>query len=198
LEKGWPMAKLESSFRNMVVVLLVITLVASLSLAAVYNVTKQPIEAARQAKKEKAIKLVLPPFEHLVEEEMQPPTGKDPVVVYTALLADTLVGYAVETYSDNGFGGRIQLMIGFLPDLSIYNTAVLKHAETPGLGDKMDSLKSNFPLQFKKMEAESFPLAVKKDGGGVDAITAATISSRAFLDGVNRAYETLKVKGDKQ
>ncbi|MDY0025415.1 MAG: RnfABCDGE type electron transport complex subunit G [Lentimicrobium sp.] len=198
MEKGWPMAKLESSFRNMVVVLLVITLVASLSLAAVYNVTKQPIEAARQAKKEKAIKKVLPVFGQLEEEAVLPPTGKDPVVVYKAFNADTLVGYAVETYSDNGFGGRIQLMIGFLPDLSIYNTAVLKHMETPGLGDKMDVEKSNFPVQFERMKAESFPLAVKKDGGAVDAITAATISSRAFVDGVNRAYETLKAKGDKQ
>jgi len=89
-------------------------------------------------------------------------------------------------------------MIGFLPDLSIYNTAVLKHMETPGLGDKMDVEKSNFPVQFERMKAESFPLAVKKDGGAVDAITAATISSRAFVDGVNRAYETLKAKGDKQ
>ncbi len=192
------MAKLESSFRNMVVVLLVITLVASLSLAAVYNVTKQPIEAARQAKKEKAIKKVLPVFGQLEEEAVLPPTGKDPVVVYKAFNADTLVGYTVETYSDNGFGGRIQLMIGFLPDLSIYNTAVLKHMETPGLGDKMDVEKSNFPVQFERMKAESFPLAVKKDGGAVDAITAATISSRAFVDGVNRAYETLKAKGDKQ
>lgn len=191
------MAKLESSFRNMVVVLLVITLVASLSLAAVYNVTKQPIEAAQQAKKEKAIKQALPPFDQLLEEELQPPTGKDPVVVYKAFIADTLVGYAVQTYSDNGFGGRVQLMIGFLPNLSIYNTAVLKHAETPGLGDKMDVAKSSFPLQFKEMKAENFPLAVKKDGGSVDAITAATISSRAFLDGVNRAYETLKAKGEK-
>ncbi len=198
MEKGWPMAKLESSFRNMVVVLLVITLVASLSLAAVYNVTKQPIEAARQAKKEKAIKKVLPVFGQLEEEAVLPPTGKDPVVVYKAFNADTLVGYTVETYSDNGFGGRIQLMIGFLPDLSIYNTAVLKHMETPGLGDKMDVEKSNFPVQFERMKAESFPLAVKKDGGAVDAITAATISSRAFVDGVNRAYETLKAKGDKQ
>lgn len=198
MEKGLLMAKLESSFKNMIVVLLVITLVASLSLAAVYNVTKQPIEAARQAKKENAIKQVLPAFEQLISQKMMPSDGKDSVQIYTGLLADSIVGYAVETYSDNGFGGRVQLMVGFLTNLSVYNTAVLKHMETPGLGDKMEEGKSDFPLQFKKMSAENFPLAVKKDGGKVDAITAATISSRAFVDGINRAYQTLKEKGDNQ
>lgn len=195
--KGWHVVKLESSFRNMVVVLLVITLIASLSLAAVYNVTKQPIEAAQQAKKEKAIKQVIPPFDKLVEEVLQPSTGKDPVVVYKAYLEDSLEGYAVETYSDNGYGGRILLMVGFLPDLSVYNTTVLKHTETPGLGDKMDIAKSDFPVQFKGISSAKFPLMVKKDGGEVDAITAATISSRAFVDGVNRAHEVLTMEGDK-
>ena len=191
------MAKLESSFRNMVVVLLVITLVASLSLAAIYNVTKQPIEAAQLAKKENAIKQVIPPFDKLVEEERNPPVGKDPVLVYKAYLADSLVGYAVQTYSDEGYSGRIFLMVGFLPDLSVYNTTVLKHTETPGLGDKMDIAKSDFPVQFKGIISGEFPLMVKKDGGEVDAITAATISSRAFVDGVNRAHDVLKMEGDK-
>ena len=191
------MAKLESSFRNMVVVLLVITLVASLSLAAIYNVTKQPIEAAQLAKKENAIKQVIPPFDKLVEEERNPPVGKDPVLVYKAYLADSLVGYAVQTYSDEGYSGRIFLMVGFLPDLSVYNTTVLKHTETPGLGDKMDIAKSDFPVQFKGIISGEFPLMVKKDGGEVDAITAATISSRAFVDGINRAHEVLTMEGDK-
>jgi electron transport complex protein RnfG len=76
---------------------------------------------------------------------------------------------------------------------------VLAHKETPGLGDKMDASKSDFPLQFKGKNPADFKLHVTKDGGNVDAITAATISSRAFCDAVERAYVTFqKEKGGTQ
>lgn len=189
------MAKTESSFKNMVLVLLSITLIASFSLAAVYNLTKEPIAKAQQAKKEAAIKQVVPDFEQLESVSVVPDGGGDPVIINKAIKGDEVVGYAVETYSDRGFGGRVQLMIGFIPDGTIFNTAVLKHSETPGLGDKMDAAKSAFPTQFKNQNPESFVLKVKKDGGNVDAITAATISSRAFCDGVQRAYDVVKKEG---
>jgi electron transport complex protein RnfG len=109
--------------------------------------------------------------------------------VYPATLEGALVGYAVETFSNKGFGGRITLMVGFQPDGTVYNTSVVSHAETPGLGDKMDASKSNFSEQFKGIHPSTFRLAVKKDGGDIDAITASTITSRAFADAVSRAYE---------
>jgi electron transport complex protein RnfG len=189
------MAKTESTFKNMVLVLLGITLIASFSLGAVYNLTKEPIAKAQQAKKEAAIKQVVPDFDQLEPISVTQENGDDPMVINKALKEGELVGYAVEAYSDKGFGGRINLMVGFTPDGDIFNTAVLKHTETPGLGDKMDVAKSNFPEQFKNKNPEEFTLKVKKDGGKVDAITAATISSRAFCDGVQRAYDIVKKEG---
>jgi electron transport complex protein RnfG len=81
-------------------------------------------------------------------------------------------------------------MVGLLPDGSINNISVLEHKETPGLGDKMQKNKSSWSEQFNGKNPGSFKLAVTKDGGDVDAITAATISSRAYTDAVKRAYET--------
>lgn len=189
------MAKTESTFKNMVLVLLSISLIASFSLGAVYNLTKEPIAKAQQAKKEAAIKQVVPEFDQLEPVSVTPDDGGDPLTINKAMKNGEVVGYAVETYTDKGFSGRILLMVGFLPDGSIVNTAVLKHTETPGLGDKMDASKSAFPEQFKSKNPEVYKLKVKKDGGEVDAITAATITSRAFCDGVQRAYDVVKKEG---
>lgn len=179
----------------MLLVLLSISLIASFSLGAVYNLTKEPIAKAQQAKKEAAIKQVVPEFDQLEPVSVTPDDGGDPLTINKAMKNGEVVGYAVETYTDKGFSGRILLMVGFLPDGSIVNTAVLKHTETPGLGDKMDASKSAFPEQFKSKNPEVYKLKVKKDGGEVDAITAATITSRAFCDGVQRAYDVVKKEG---
>ena len=88
-------------------------------------------------------------------------------------------------------------MVGVLPDGSINKVAVVSHKETPGLGDKMDSKKSNFSIQFEGKNPETFKLKVKKDGGDVDAITASTITSRAYCDAVERAFKALKEGGAK-
>ncbi len=192
------MAKTESSFKNMVLTLLVISLVASFSLGAVYNLTREPIAKAQQQKKENAIKQVVPEFDRLEQVSVIPDEGGEAVIVNKAFKADSIVGFAVETYTDKGFGGQVLLMVGFRPDGTIVNTAVLKHTETPGLGDKMDASKSDFPNQFRDKSPESFKLSVKKDGGDVDAITAATISSRAFCDAVQRAYKAVRKEGGQQ
>jgi len=83
-------------------------------------------------------------------------------------------------------------MVGFLPDGTIYDVEVLDHKETPGLGDKIDRKKSDFTRQFQNKNPGAFSLTVKKDGGSVDAITAATISSRAFCNAVQRAYDVYR------
>jgi electron transport complex protein RnfG len=118
-------------------------------------------------------------------------TGEgDSLDVFPAKKDDVLVGYAVTTYTKKGFSGNITLMAGFSPDGSIFNITVLEHKETPGLGTKMTEPK--FKDQFKGKNPLQFKLKVKKDGGPVDAITAATISSRAFCDAVQRAYNTIQ------
>jgi electron transport complex protein RnfG len=190
--------KLESTFINMVLVLFIVTGVAALALGAVYSATKEPIEAAKAAKLKSAIENVIPDFDEYTEKEVMPATGKDPLTFYVATKNNEVVGTAIKTYTDNGFSGRISIMLGFTPDGAIYNTAVLEHKETPGLGDKMEAAKSDFSAQFKGKNPDNYQLTVTKDGGDVDAITAATISSRAFCDAAERAYEAYKAEGGNQ
>ena len=184
------MAKKESNFKNMAIALLTITVVAGLALSVVYSVTKEPIAASQKAKINNAIKMVIPEFETISDTVMMPSEGKDSIHVHRLMKGAESTGNAIETYTDKGFAGRFSLMVGFNPDGSIANIEVLEHKETPGLGTKM-ALPA-FKDQFKGLKISDLPggqLKVKKDGGTVDAITAATISSRAFCDAVNRANE---------
>jgi electron transport complex protein RnfG len=189
------MAKTESTFRNMVLSLTIIALVASACLGFVYEMTKGPIEMSVLNKKLSAIKEVVPDFTNNPDREMfRLPTGEgDSLDVYPARKDGKIIGYAINTYSNAGFSGNISLMAGFRPDGTIINITVLSQKETPGLGNKMTETK--FKDQFNDKDPSSFRLKVKKDGGSVDAITAATISSRAFCDALQRAYNTLEKGG---
>ena len=185
------MAKLESTFRNMLLVLTSITLVAAVALGSVYNLTKEPIEASKRAKKENAIKEVLPPYDRLDEEELVQIEGlADPFYVYKAYLGEKFVGAAVQSYSKNGFSGEIKVMVGFDEAGNIVNYAILEQKETPGLGTKMvDWFKTEKGNQdVRGLNGATNNLTVAKSGGEVDAITAATISSVAFLESVRFAY----------
>lgn len=187
------MAKRESTFINMLLALFLVTLISSTSLGLVYNVTKEPIEEAKLKKKLLAIQEVVPEFNNIPSEEAKSITeGKDNLTLYPAKKDGKLVGTAIETYTNNGFGGKIKIMVGVLPDGTIINTTIMEHKETPGLGDKMEKEKSDFSLQVNGKNPETFKMKVKKDGGDIDAITAATISSRAFCDAIQRAYNTYK------
>lgn len=187
--------KKESSLRNMVLTLLLVPGIASLALGGVYVLTKDRIEQAKQRKLQNAISLVLPEFDSLAIASRMPDSGKDSLFFYHAFKEDSLIGTAVKSYTDIGFSGRFTIMVGFLTDGYIYDAMVLEHKETPGLGDKMEKKKSPFTDQFKRMKPLTSTLKVKKDGGTVDAITAATISSRAFCDAVSRANDEYTKKG---
>ena len=184
---------MQSSLKNMVIVLGSITLVSSAAVGGIYLLTKEPIEAAQIKKVNDAIALVMPEFDNVPSEEaiVKEADGEN-VNVYPATLNGEPVGYAIETFSKNGFGGKISLMVGFLPDGTIKDISVISQNETPGLGDKIQKSKSNFAVQFEGKNPATFKLAVKKDGGDDDAITASTISSRAFTDAVQRAYNILQ------
>ena len=184
---------MESSLKNMVIVLGSITLVASAAVGGIYRLTKEPIEAAQIKKVNDAIAQVMPEFDNTPSEEaIEKEADGETVKIYPATKEGLPVGYAIETFSKNGFGGKISLMVGFLPDGTIKDISVISHNETPGLGDKIQKSKSDFAVQFEGKNPESFKLAVKKDGGDVDAITASTISSRAFADAVARGYNILQ------
>lgn len=175
---------MKSTLINMVAVLFSITLIASAGVGAVNMITVEPIAAAKAAATEAALGVVLPAFDKTESEELS--IDEMPIVVYTATNAGETVGYAVETMTKSGFSGVVKLMVGFLPDGTINNVNVLQQAETPGLGTKMCD-EGNPLLAGVKGKEGTATFRVKKDGGEVDALTAATISSRAYLDAVNRA-----------
>ena len=155
------MAKLESTFKNMVLSLVIISMVAAGALAGVYMLTLGNIEAQKKAKQE-AAKL--------------------------AVLAGHEDGFAVETAVD-GFGGTFRVMVGFDQEGNILGYEILEHQETPGLGSHMEHWFKNADKPGQNIIGrKGGALQVSKDGGDVDAITAATISSRAFLKAVNQAY----------
>jgi len=184
------MANKESTFTNMVLTLVIITGVASFALGSIYNITKEPIEKAKREKQERAIREVIPEFDNLESQKVLA-DGGDSLAIFLGYAGEEVVGTAVSSYSDNGYDPtRIIVMVGFLPDLTIHNTVVIQQKETPGLGTKMND--PAWKNQFNGKNPDVFNLNMKKDGGDVDAITAATISSRAFSDAISRAYEALK------
>jgi Na+-translocating ferredoxin:NAD+ oxidoreductase subunit G len=189
------MAKTESTFKNMVLSLTLISLISSACLGFVYEFTKKPIELSNLNKKLNAIRQVVPDFTNNPNDEMfrLPTRDGDSLDIYPAKKDDIIIGYAVNTFTTKGFSGNISLMAGFKPDGTIINITVLEQKETPGLGTKMTE--PEFKNQFNDKNPAEFVLKVKKDGGPVDAITAATISSRAFCDAVTKAYNTLQKGG---
>lgn len=192
------MSKVESSFRNMISALFIVTLVASSALGFVYTFTKEPIEAARLAKRTQAIGEVLPDFDNNPFTDLYKiAVDDDTLYFYPGKLNNELIGTAVETFTTKGFSGEIKLMVGLLPDGTINDIAVLEHKETPGLGDKMDKKKSGFSLQFQGKNPMDISISVTKDGGDIEAITASTISSRAFCEAVIRAYNAYIEEGKK-
>ena len=177
--------KKASTLINMLVALLVIAAVSGGVLGLVYGMTKDAIAEVDQKKNEAAIQAVLP---------LEGVTYKaDTLVSEDGIFPCNLAfnengefqGAAVKT-SEGGFGGKIDMMVGFLADGTIKGTSVLSHAETPGLGANMTG---KFKDQFVDKNPADFRLTVTKDGGDVDAITAATITSRAFSKAVDKAYK---------
>lgn len=191
------MAKSESTLKNMMLALTLIAVVSAAGLGFVYELTKEPIALSVLNRKLNAIREVVPEFTNNPNDEMfRLPTGEgDSLEIYPAKNNGETVGYAVNSYTNNGFSGYFSVMAGFRPDGSITGISVLEHKETPGLGTKM--AEPAFKEQFTGRNPGESILKVKKDGGNIDAITAATISSRAFCEAVQRAYNTLE-KGDLQ
>ena len=183
----------QSSFKNMTICLLAICLVCSGLLAGVYALTAEPIAAAAAAKNEAAIKEVLPETAVTIEEER---TVEFEGASYAYNLAydeqGNTVGCAINV-TPVGFGGPIVIKVGFDADGVICNTKVLSQAETPGLGAKC--VEPAFSEQFKGFDPAQKKLAVKKDGGDVDAITASTITSRAYTDGLALAAKVFQAIG---
>lgn len=176
--------KLESTLTNMLVVLTCVSLVAALALALVNKVTAEPIAKAQKAKTDAAIKAVLPAHDQLKEIEIE---GNHCTEAVDA--EGRMVGMAIEAKSSKGFGGDLVAMVGFDAEGKVTGYQILQTAETPGLGAKAGEW---FQAGNKGSIIGMNPataLSVKKDGGQVDAISGSTITSRAFCEIINNAYQ---------
>lgn len=184
------MAKMESTLKNMVLSLTLISLSASALLAGGYVLTKEPIEKAAQDKKNNAIKEVLPKGDITIGEavEIKLDGYEDAFVIYPAKQEDEIVACAIETYDNNGYGGKIKTMVGLDKEGKVVNYSILEMNETPGLGAKAGEwFKEKGDIRGKLPSDESFK--VSKDGGEIDAITASTITSRAFIESIKAAHK---------
>ena len=178
----------------MLLVLTGVTAISVALLAYVNELTKGPIAEANAKTLNEALKKVLPEFTNnpVAESDtiFSEKDGKKNVdfIVYPAKNGEELVGTAVEAKS-MGFGGELKVLVGFNAEGKIYNYSLLAHTETPGLGSKAaDWFKKGNKGDITGMNPGEASLTVSKDGGKVDAITASTITSRAFLNAVNVAY----------
>lgn len=173
----------------MLLVLTGVTVVSVALLAWVNELTKEPIAQANAKALNDAVNMVIPGFDNdpIAEKKMQEVNGVE-YAVYPATKGGEYIGAAVEA-SSMGFGGELKILVGFDAQGNILNYSLLSHAETPGLGSKADVwFKEGGKGDITGMNPGESPLAVSKDGGKVDAITASTITSRAFLNAVNSAY----------
>lgn len=182
---------MKSTLFNMVAVLFTVTLIASAGVGAVNMLTADAIADAKALATIQAVKNVLPEFEKT--EDWEQTIDDMPIKVYKAMAADAVVGYAVESMTKNGFGGAIRLMVGFSTEGKILNVNVLEQKETPGLGTKMCDEGNVLFASIKDQDPAQMQFSVKKDGGELDALTAATISSRAYYEAVKRAHEAFLV-----
>ncbi len=190
------MRKLESSLLNMVLVLTGVAVIMGGILAYVNHLTEGPINDQKAKALADGIKSVMCVSDLNVAKTdtvIQDIKGKEfTYIIYQTQDAQGKdLGAAVES-TTGGFGGDLKVLVGFDPEGKILGYTLLEHAETPGLGAKADKW-------FQKGEKGDIigkdpkePLTVSKDGGQVDAITASTITSRAFLLAVNNAYNAYK------
>ena len=186
------MAKKESTLTNMLIALMVITIVSGGVLGFIYGLTKPAIDKVEENKNIQAINEVLKTDVAIATTEAKVIEDLTYNLAYDA--NGNFIGAAVKTYSMNGFGGKIELMVGMLADGVINKVSVLSQAETPGLGANM--VNDKFKGQFDGKDPKNFVLKVKKDGGDVDAITAATISSRAVSEAIQKAADGFDANKD--
>ncbi len=184
------MSENNSNISRLVIVLTAICVVAALALSAVYDVTKEPIKEQIRLARLRAIKAVLPAYDNKPDQETQQTVtgkdrqGKDRVLIfYKASKEGQPVGTAFSV-NEKGFGGEITVMMGVDQQSVITGVEILLHKETPGLGAKIEE--EGFRRQFVGKSLLSSKIALKKDGGDLDQITGASISSRAVAKAVKK------------
>lgn len=182
---------MKSTMKNMLLSLTLIAGAMGAVLAWVHSLTVDEISESIARAKIEALTEVLPEFDNdpsATEQEME--LDGIPTNIYSATLNGEKSGTAVETGTLDGFSGEIRVMVGFDAIGAVTGYRILQHTETPGLGAKADSWFCD-PTGNRSIIGTNGDLKVSKDGGEIDGITAATITSRAFLDAVNRARRAI-------
>ena len=191
------MKKLESSITNMVIVLVGVALITGTILAYVNNITTEPIKAQAEKTLTDGIKKVMGGGDLTVSAShplKQTVNGKELTFVIheTKDKSGNILGAAVES-TTGGFGGDLKVLVGFNKDGEILGYTILQTAETPGLGAKAENwFQKDGKGNIIGKNPATDNLTVSKDGGSGNAITASTITSRAFLLAVNNAYNAYK------
>ncbi|MGN0068220.1 MAG: RnfABCDGE type electron transport complex subunit G [Prevotella sp.] len=193
--------KLESTFLNMTAVLVGVALVTGGILAFVNRKTAGSIALQKEKTLSEGIRKVMGgKLLNVVSSDTLKLHLEDKETIFVRHNVEdpkgNTLGAAVES-SANGYGGMLKILVGFGPDGTICGYTVLDSNETPGLGAKADNwfqADGKGSIIGKKIQDKG--LCVRKDGGEVDAITASTITSRAFLKAVNQAFESFK-QGEK-
>lgn len=175
-------------------ILTVITLIAGLGLGFVYEITKEPIAQAQETAKKEAWQAVFPDanldeFESVevdqkAAEQVISDLGIKGSVDEVCQVGET--GYVITTTDKEGYGGDIQITVGITADGTVNGVSILSISETAGLG--MRATEPVFYEQYQGKQAEKF--VVSKDGGDgepIDALSGATITSRAVTGAVNAA-----------
>lgn len=181
------MKKLESSLKNMILSLSLIAAIVTALLAYVNQLTAGPIAEANKKALNDALHEVLVEGS-TVEKPKEVEVNGEAYKIYKANKDGAFVGAAIESAA-NGFGGTLKVLVGFDKEGNVLNYSILESSETPGLGSKADKwFKKEGKGDITGMNPGKQLLSVTKDGGSVDAITASTITSRAFLHAINNAY----------
>ena len=173
---------------QLILSLTLISAVCAAVLAIVNNATKERIANLATLKANNAARAVLPASVKAVEPVKDPADASLTAFIGYADDAKTqIAGYAVPGLTAKGYGGNIRLMVGLNPDRTVISYQVLAAAETPGLGSNLST--PAFIARFKDQPAAS--VKVTKDGGKIEALTSATITSRAVCDAVADAAQRI-------
>lgn len=181
---------IKSSLTNMILALVIVCALSALVLGYVQQITAAPIKAVKDNMELKAISEIIPeefdnnPF---AERTYITTSHKKKLMMYPVRRNGKIIALAIKSYTNRGFGGKMEIMVGFTLDGNISGYKLIEHKETPGLGTKVAD--KSFADQFKGLNPDKVDFRVKKDGGDIDAVTAATISSRAVIDAIKRAYD---------
>lgn len=190
------MKKLTSTLPHMILSLGLVSIIAAALLGGMYVITKEPIARQEKESRIEAIRRVAPAFDNDPEAdavEITTPSGHS-CTVYPAILSGRFNGAAIATSTMEGFGGEIRIMAGFTADGAVKDYQVMSHAETPGLGSKMqlwfrDPKGARSVIGKSPATTSFYVVKDKEQKGEIDGITAATISSRAFLGALREAFD---------